>query len=404
VSLPRRLLIRSLCSGLVALSAFVPAAAQTQTVRMPMLPLTQLDERGASADLDHRALTLTFAHPVPITDVLLMLVRGTSLNLIPDPAISGTFIGELKNVTVRQALDSILPPRGLSYKVDKNFIRVAERQRDTRIFNINYIASGRSGAVRVGRDAGLAGPSAATISTTTSGDVFSEITTGVRTLLSQGGSFNLDRQAGLLQVTDFADRLDRMATYLDAVEGRIHRQVELDARFIEIELSDAASSGVDWGKVSLGLPAPSAAGAPATIAAGRRPLTGLKLTDVAALYRLLGDQGKVETLQSARMTTMNNEPALLRSDALTLNVTPQIAPDGVVTLSVTPLVDAASLAEADTLARVASGETLVISGFGRTREVRERRNVGKVGGWFGRGTVVTRKRIELVILLTPKVL
>ena len=29
--------------------------------------------------------------------------------------------------------------------------------------------------------------------------------------------------------------------------------------------------------------------------------------------------------------------------------------------------------------------------------------VGISGGWFGRGTVVTRRRVELVILLTPKI-
>jgi type II secretory pathway component GspD/PulD (secretin) len=59
--------------------------------------------------------------------------------------------------------------------------------------------------------------------------------------------------------------------------------------------------------------------------------------------------------------------------------------------------------EADMLARVNDGETLVVSGFTHDREIRERKNVGTSGGWFGRGTVVTRKRVELVILLTPRI-
>jgi len=54
-------------------------------------------------------------------------------------------------------------------------------------------------------------------------------------------------------------------------------------------------------------------------------------------------------------------------------------------------------------ARVADGETLVISGLTRDREVRERKNVGTRGGWFGRGTVATRKRVEMLILLTPRI-
>ena len=71
---------------------------------MPTLPLTQLDERGLAADLDNRTFSLTFAQPVPIKDLLLLLVRGTNVSIVPDPGVTGSFIGELKNVTVRQAL------------------------------------------------------------------------------------------------------------------------------------------------------------------------------------------------------------------------------------------------------------------------------------------------------------
>ena len=96
---------------------------------MPTLPLTQLDERGPAADLDSRTFTLTFAQPAPVKEVLLQIVRGTSLSIVPDPSISESFVGELKHVTVRQALGLILRPLGLDYSVDGAFVRV----HDTRI-------------------------------------------------------------------------------------------------------------------------------------------------------------------------------------------------------------------------------------------------------------------------------
>jgi type II secretory pathway component GspD/PulD (secretin) len=142
---------------------------------------------------------------------------------------------------------------------------------------------------------------------------------------------------------------------------------------------------------------PTAAAVPA-----RRSLTGLRVTDVSRFLTLLADQGKVETLQSSRLITLNNEPSIVRSETLTLSVTPQIAPDGVVMVSVTPMLNAPGLAESDTLARVADGETLVISGFTHSRDVRE--PVAQRSGWFGRRTAVTQKRVEILILLTPKVL
>ena len=55
------------------------------------------------------------------------------------------------------------------------------------------------------------------------------------------------------------------------------------------------------------------------------------------------------------------------------------------------------------LARVADGETLVISGFTRDRETRERKAVGIPAAGSAARTVVTRKRVELVILLTPRI-
>ena len=87
---------------------------------------------------------------------------------------------------------------------------------------------------------------------------------------------------------------------------------------------------------------------------------------------------------------------------MTFSVTPQIAGDGLITVSLSPIVKT-PLVHSDLLARVADGETLVISGFTRDHETRERKAVGMSGGWFGRSTVVTRKRVELVILLTPKI-
>src|SRR5690348_9493179 len=65
--------------GCMVLGAGCLVLAQTRPGQLPTLPLTQLDERSLAADLDNRTFTLTFAQAVPIKDLLLLLVRGTSL-------------------------------------------------------------------------------------------------------------------------------------------------------------------------------------------------------------------------------------------------------------------------------------------------------------------------------------
>jgi type II secretory pathway component GspD/PulD (secretin) len=112
----------------------------------------------------------------------------------------------------------------------------------------------------------------------------------------------------------------------------------------------------------------------------------------------------VTVVANPRLLTLNNEPSIVRTDALTFSVTPQISGDSVLTLSLTPIVTTPSVIESDMLARVVDGETLVISGFTRDRESKEKKALGLNGGWFGRGTVVTRKRVELVMLLTAKII
>jgi type II secretory pathway component GspD/PulD (secretin) len=401
-------------AGAIVLSALAvyPTVVFTQAPpprpgQLQPFPLTELDEGALSADLDNRAFNLTFAQPVPIRDLLLQLVRGTALSVIPDPQVDGVFIGELKNVTVRQALNLILPPLGLQYSITASFIQVSRRQPETRLFDINYVSTDRVTAVSAGIPAG------ARVSTTNNADVFSDVSKGVQTVLSPQGVFNVDRKAGLLQVTDFPERLDRIATYLDAVHERVHRQVQIDARVIEVELADADAQSLDLSALINANPQAGPA------ASSRLMLSGLKPNDVARFLTALASVGAVSTLADPKIVAVNNETALVRATAgdegVTLAVTPQIGGEGVIMLSLSPMVGITvteaqdkkpaviGTREADTLARLADGETLIVGGFLRDREVRTR-TTGLAGGWFGRSTTVTKKRVELLVLLTPRIL
>jgi type II secretory pathway component GspD/PulD (secretin) len=389
---------RLLRGSVVAAGLALCATAAFAQPPLPVLPLTQLADRGQSGELDTRTFSLTFAQPVPVKDLLLLLVRGTSLSVVPDPAIAGSFVGELKNVTIRQALGMILRPLGLEFAFDSGVIRVFTREPETRIFDRNYVAVARGGTAVVGAEIGR---SSMSVSTSPRGDVFDELASGVRTLLTEHATFNVDRKAGLLQVTDFPERLDRIAVYLEAVQDRVHRQVQIDARVIEVEASDERAPGIDWDAVADQL---NAGPTPAERRSPRRTLTALRVTDVARLMERLAAQGKVSVLAAPRLLTLNNEPSIVRTDTLSFTVTPQIASDSALTLSFTPMVKGATAVASDMLARVADGETLVVSGFTRDQAATGQKPAGTSGGWFGRATVVTHKRVEVVILLTPRII
>jgi type II secretory pathway component GspD/PulD (secretin) len=90
------------------------------------------------------------------------------------------------------------------------------------------------------------GGSQASVAGTDSGDVFEELQAGVETLLSDAGRLNVDRKAGLLQVTDYPGNLDRIAIYVEAYETRALRQVRIVAKILEVELREEFSAGIDW--------------------------------------------------------------------------------------------------------------------------------------------------------------
>jgi type II secretory pathway component GspD/PulD (secretin) len=366
----------SLPLALVFAAAAVPAAAQRPPQLPPALPLTQIDDRALLGDLDNKTFSLTFSQPVGIQDVLLLLVRGTSLSIVPEPTSTGKFIGDLKNVTVRQALGLVLEPFGLDFTADGGVIRVFKRQPETRIYDLSFLASERAGSTSVGTDPAAA--SNARVTTTTKTDVFADIAKGIPTLLSDRGTFNVDRKAGLLQVTDLRERLDRVGLYIDAVQDRVQRQVQIEARVLEVELNDEKAVSLDWSLLRTA-------------------------RDFDKVMAALAAQGTVKLLSSPRLSVLNNEPGIVKTDAITLSVTPQISPDSIITLALAPLLAAPQSLASDMIARVADGETIVIAGLGRDFETRERKAAGISGGWFGRQTVVTKKHVELVVLMTPRI-
>ncbi len=85
--------------GVSQAPAAPPRPAGTQ---LPPLPATQIDQRDTVASLDRQSgLTLSFDEPMPIGEVLRLLVEGTQYSLSIDQDATGTFRGQLKRLSLR---------------------------------------------------------------------------------------------------------------------------------------------------------------------------------------------------------------------------------------------------------------------------------------------------------------
>lgn len=418
--------------------AVLEAPQQVRLTGLPAaMPVGRLDD-PSRALLDGAAtVSLAISRPMPLPDLLQLLVGGTPLSLVIGEGVGGTFTGTLQGLTMRQAIEAVLFPQSLDYDVQGNLVRVFPRRTVTRLFDINYLTVRRAWQRGMRSSVAMPGaPAASHASSAVEANPLDELARGVQSLLSGSGRMHVDRSAGLVQVTDFSDRLEQVGVYIEALELRATRQVRLEARVFEITLRDSSSSTIDWRAAAL-----KAGGA---LEMDPRA-SGMRVTDFPALMLALGEQGAVRMIAAPQVVAMNNEPAVMTAGSqdvyfvaasqldadgrlnertftpatvlhgLTLTVTAQIAADGIVQLNVAPSYaertgeaespggDTApilSITESDTNVRVRDGDTVIVAGLLQDR-TKTTQGTG-VAGFFGARTTENVKS-ELVILLTPTV-
>ena len=301
----------------------------------------------------------------------------------------------------------------------------------------------------------------------------------------------VDRHSGLVIVRAMPGELRDVGAYLDNAQDNLQRQVILEAKIIEVDLNDSFQSGVDWALISdsrdlavgnsgvvrgVGRVLADEAGSPLLDAAGDAVISsGLDFGNVpyanlfavgsssstfASLITLLSAQGNVHVLSSPRVSTVNNQKAVIKvgSDeffvtevsadststasgttttpeltltpffsGIALDVTPQISESGEVILHIHPSISEvddqvkvitlggenfelplalSTVRESDSIVKAQNGQVIVIGGLMKNITSDE---LGAVPGaadvpFLGEAFKQKRKlnrRSELVILLRP---
>ena len=414
----------------VQAAAATPAAPVTQVAAVPT--------RWAAPEPAPRDAASRFdlvVNNAPASQVFLQLGSSGPYNVLVPPDVSGSISISLKNTTVLEALEALRELFGYDFKVSGNRVFVYPNTIQTRLFKINYLPGRRQGVsdirvssssiVQQGGGSNSSGTSGSSNGATSSGnkaqsatalemssvnmtsdtDFWRDVKESLISLLaiSKGSSVTLNPGAGVIVVRGTPAELRQVADYLKAVQITIERQVMLEAKIVEVQLSEATQTGVNWslfggiksggnkyGTVGIapGTTLANTGGmgnSSATIAPGAGVIAeqlgkgfyGLAVqgANFAALLSFLETQGNVQVLSSPRIATINNQKAVLKvgtdelfltnvtnnststasgttnSPSLTLqpffsgislDVTPQIDDKGVVMLHVHPSISVVS--------------------------------------------------------------
>jgi MSHA type pilus biogenesis protein MshL len=189
--------------------------------------------------------------------VLYSLSQASGVNIIIDPQVSDEqrkLTLNFENASASVVLNSILAAYDLSYKMDGNVIKVTPYAE--KIFHLDFLDTKIDGKFEVGGDVlgaseadttvGLSGRFNLTGQTATKSNAYDVLETMVRPILSQAGKLSFNRLSGSLYLKDRPTVIRSVARLLHHYKAMLGRQILIEARIIEVSLSDQYQYGIDW--------------------------------------------------------------------------------------------------------------------------------------------------------------
>lgn len=415
-------------------------------------------------------------------EVFLSLAKENDFNLVLSPDVSGTVTMDIKGASAPEIMTEICDLLGCRLVFLGKTVRVLPAHRVTRIFSLDYLLTARTGSGSLTASTSTSGSSSSSTSGSVSGssssggesqsintvsteekfDFWSGIVEEVQSMLSaDGGKVVLNRATGTLAVTDFPGHVQQVGEYLATLESRSRIGVMIETRILEVDLDDTTQYGIDWTAFpdlsSLSLSGSLAGGAAVsqTLQSGTNAFQiGVTGSKFDAFLDALSTQGQVNVLSAPKVSTLNNQKAIIRigrqdvffratvtpasdttaafvtyspesiTEGIIMSVTPQIGQDGRILLAIhpsitdkvgeaispdgntAPIVD---VRETNTVVSVGDGDTVFIGGLMQERTQEKIMSVPLLGdipflGSVFRHTDQQKKKTELVILITPRIL
>lgn len=459
---------------------------------------------------------------MPAREFFLSLADSAGQNLLVHPGVTGEITFSLRNVTLEETLAAVRDSYGYDYRRTAYGYQIQPNQAITRTYDLNYLNVQRQGMTdtRVSSGqvtssdntgVGAAGTTTSSTSSTVNAsqlltssnvDFWTEVRAVVEMMIGseEGNQVVVNPQAGLLVVRASSADQQAVEHFLGQAQRNLQRQVILETKILEVNLSDGFQAGINWsflqGQKGIGLGSFTTttgnnvagilengingvevqSGLPRGVNIPGIPLTGpngvggvfgatFDFGNFEGVVQLLETQGDVRVLSSPRISTLNNQKAVIKVgtdeffvtdvsttttslaggttapdlditltpffSGISLDVTPQIDENDQVTLHVRPTVSRvqdqnksiqlggadnvfnlplalSTTRQSDSIVRARSGQVVVIGGLLENRNTNNDANLPWASKLPFVGPLFQQQRkslqqTELVILMRPQV-
>ena len=142
-------------------------------------------------------------------------------------------------------------------------------------------------------------------------DIWKEIETAVKGLLSKRGTVSINQSAGTVTVRDSYTRLRDVTAYIDSINARLSRQVAITVRVWALELTDASSAGLNLQALFENNDVSVVAGSLGDLGSASTAAVSVvkgKLKGSSGTIKALKEWGRATQLSSAGGLLMSNQP------------------------------------------------------------------------------------------------
>ena len=276
----------------------------------------------------------TKSAPGTILDVLENLNQECKMSLVFSDEKTKDMVKQkisymnIKDFSLDQLLELLLTENNLFYTLtDNNVLKISYLK--TQSYYIDYVnftktSNTSNKTITTGSSTSATGGNSGNGSGSTTLDFVTEfkfwdnIKAEIESILNrEGDTFNanttiINQEAGVITVTGTKKQTERIEQYIKKITTRLHKQILIDAKIIEVTYSDDQTTGIDWSKFQASL-AGNVKGDDKTLLhtlGSPASMLGYNF-DMEGLVNFLKTQGDVSIVSNPKILTLNNQPAII---------------------------------------------------------------------------------------------